>query len=267
MLGDLLDFAGSLISGSRQKKQYSQSMAFEREKFAEGKKQFASQMDQSIQRRVADASKAGIHPLFALGGSAGAAPTISAGSAPAPTGSAVGDSISRIGARMAAAQIAKDEAAAEHSHEEAMLTSSYNKKMQLELDSRGRDGVTTYPYGTQPAGEVAYGPAEFYNPEVPVSQRPGVRAGQIPGTVEIRMPDGHVFRTFADELQADEIKQVDIVAQRAHFKGENLWEKMYEWFDRTAKDHVKQQLIRDAKKARGTGSQSAMQFLQRYLRR
>ena len=33
--------------------------------------QFNAQMDTSIQRRVVDAKKAGIHPLFALGGSVG----------------------------------------------------------------------------------------------------------------------------------------------------------------------------------------------------
>ncbi len=44
------------------------------------KRQFDSQMDYSIQRRVADARAAGIHPLFALGASVGASPTLSAGS-------------------------------------------------------------------------------------------------------------------------------------------------------------------------------------------
>lgn len=39
--------------------------------------QFDQQMDHKIRRQVADAKRAGIHPLYALGGSIGASPTIS----------------------------------------------------------------------------------------------------------------------------------------------------------------------------------------------
>lgn len=37
--------------------------------------QFDQQMDHSVRRRVEDAKRAGVHPLFALGASAGASPT------------------------------------------------------------------------------------------------------------------------------------------------------------------------------------------------
>lgn len=42
-------------------------------------RQFDAQMDETIQRRVADSLKAGINPLFALGYTGGASPTIHAG--------------------------------------------------------------------------------------------------------------------------------------------------------------------------------------------
>lgn len=51
-----------------------------RDKSAQG--QFDAQQDQSIQRRVEDAKKAGVHPLFALGASVGTSPTIYAGETP-----------------------------------------------------------------------------------------------------------------------------------------------------------------------------------------
>ena len=53
-----------------------------REQMAQAQAQFDAQMDESIQRRVKDAELAGIHPLFAMGASSGASPTISAGGTP-----------------------------------------------------------------------------------------------------------------------------------------------------------------------------------------
>ena len=69
MLGDLLDFAGGLIQAGENRRQRAKDRALARE-------QFDAQMDESIQRRIADAEKAGIHPLFAMGASVGAAPTL-----------------------------------------------------------------------------------------------------------------------------------------------------------------------------------------------
>lgn len=62
--------------------------------------QFDQQMDYSIQRRVADAKKAGIHPLYALGASPGASPTIMAGQH--DSGSAISDAGAAIGSGLAA---------------------------------------------------------------------------------------------------------------------------------------------------------------------
>lgn len=67
-IGALGSLAGGFIGSSSAKKARKQAQA-----------QFNAQMDQSIQRRVIDAKKAGVHPLFALGASVGASPTISAG--------------------------------------------------------------------------------------------------------------------------------------------------------------------------------------------
>lgn len=61
LLGGLF---GSSSSKKAQKKAAAQAQA-----------QFDAQMDETIQRRVKDATKAGLHPLFALGASPGASPT------------------------------------------------------------------------------------------------------------------------------------------------------------------------------------------------
>lgn len=62
--------------------------------------QFDQQMDHSVSRRVADARRAGIHPLYALGASAGASPTIMAGQH--ASGSAISDAGAAIGSGLAA---------------------------------------------------------------------------------------------------------------------------------------------------------------------
>lgn len=50
----------------------------DRKNTKDAKKQFNEQMDNSVSRRVEDAKQAGVHPLFALGASVGASPTIQA---------------------------------------------------------------------------------------------------------------------------------------------------------------------------------------------
>lgn len=63
------------------------------------KDQFNQQMDHSIRRRVEDAKRAGIHPLYALGASVGSSPTIMAGQS--GSGSSIGDAVASIGANFA----------------------------------------------------------------------------------------------------------------------------------------------------------------------
>lgn len=85
----------SLLGGLMNKKSASKSVA-QQNQMAQA--QFDAQMDQTIQRRVADAKQAGIHPLYALGASSGASPTISG---QAETGSHMGDAIASAGGALA----------------------------------------------------------------------------------------------------------------------------------------------------------------------
>lgn len=192
----------------------------------ESRRQFDAQMDTSIQRRVADARKAGIHPLFALGASVGASPTSHVGGTPT-RGSAAGTALARISERISNAEIRKSEA-------EAYLANAQAKKIEQETISRGHDGmaVKTFAYGTNPGPDIRYGPAEFYNPQIPVSKSPGVVAGTLPGTVDVVFPDGRRIRTYSSELEADEIKQIDILYQRAVHKGADGFMAARKWLEK-----------------------------------
>lgn len=108
LLSAVTDIVGGLISDNNaakaQKKNNKLAML-----------QFNQQMDESINRRVQDAKRAGIHPLYAIGANAGASPTISVGGG--PTGSALGTAIGRLGGHVedhqAEKQIAHQEARAD----------------------------------------------------------------------------------------------------------------------------------------------------------
>lgn len=83
------DLAGGLFASHSASK----SAAKDR---AEAARQFDTQMNESVQRRVADALKAGINPLTALGYNGGASPTIHAGGGDS-SGEIMGNAISRAG--------------------------------------------------------------------------------------------------------------------------------------------------------------------------
>lgn len=176
MLGDLLDFAGGLLGQKEQRKSR-----------AEARRQFDLQMNQSVQRRVKDAQAAGIHPLFAMGANVGASPTFHA-----PSGSAMGDALSRIGSRLANAKIARESAGAARDEAEAALLDSERKRLEQQFASRGHDGasVKTYPYGTEKGPEIVFGPAMYEPPRLPTSKRPGVQSGTIPAMVDVMGTDG-----------------------------------------------------------------------------
>lgn len=101
------------------------------------KKQFNEQMDNSVTRRVEDAKKAGVHPLFALGASVGASPTIQAtqnSQVGANLGRIVQDTVNRGEDRdIKTAQIRALNAAA--SADEALAI------QRLSVDSIGRQGL------------------------------------------------------------------------------------------------------------------------------
>lgn len=155
-LGSAATGLGSLASGFLGAKSSKKSLK-------EARRQFNAQMDESIQRRVADAKAAGVHPLFALGASVGASPTTIAGQS--NTGSMVGESIAEAGRavsnyaqgkglqRVQQAQIRSAEANATRDEAEAQLALARAKKLEQDLGSQGRDalsapeaeGLVTFP--------------------------------------------------------------------------------------------------------------------------
>lgn len=196
----------------------------------EAKRQFNVQMNESIQRRVADARAAGIHPLYALGASVGASPTMSAGGS--STGGAVGEGIAeagraasgyaaaKLGREVASAQMLQARASAARDEAEAQLALSRAKRLEQDMTSRGHDGVAgVLPTTAGGQQEVAFGPAEYKPPVIPTSKRPGVQSGTVPGTIDVMMPDGRSVNLYSPDLGLDEISQADMIYQRAIHKG------------------------------------------------
>lgn len=204
-------FLGGLMGRSEQRK----DRALHRDQLAQAQRQFDAQMDQSVSRRVADAKSAGIHPLFAMGASVGASPTIQAGQAPQsrnPMGNALESMAQQLGI------IEGNRARAKRDEAEAALLDSERARIEQETNSRGNDTVRTYPYGTNPVSDtdkVVFGPAEYYAPQVPYSKRTGVRSGTPPATLDIKMPDGRTVNIYDPDLGLDEIGQVKYVVERA----------------------------------------------------
>jgi hypothetical protein len=193
ILGNLLN-----IGSSHSDRKFSRSLA--RTNFNESVRQFDQQMNESITRRVADAKNAGVHPLFALGASVGASPTMSfgGGSSGSPRLSGLNLLMSEI------LEATKDEKKAnvKSSEADAMLKNAQAAKIAGDAASRGRD--------MDPFGDATY-----YSPEIPKSKMPGVVAGERPGTIDIKMPDGRTVRTYDPDLGLDEISQINFAVQRA----------------------------------------------------
>ena len=187
------------------------------------REQFAAQMDQSVQRRVEDARKAGVHPLFALGASVGASPTTSFGG----SGGAISAAVRNLGEAIARSEIRRNDAGAKKDEAEAALADSKTATIAQRLSAEGRDAHhTTYPTGGHVVslprahedwveGPV-FGPPEFYNPEVPVSMPgdPSVEAGIRPAYVKYRRADGSVGTAFGSGIPgAEDLNQVWIPLQ------------------------------------------------------
>ncbi len=187
-------------------------------------RQFDEQMDQTIQRRVVDAKAAGIHPLFALGASAGASPTVHAGGGGASALDAVRGVAGLMGiggrggrapsqsADLAVAQIGGYNASANRDETQAQL----NLARVAEIQGRSMAANDGLGPNDGPAGLI-----ESVRPRVPTSfpGQKGVTAGVQPGTIMVRTPDGGKITILSPELGLDEIAQVDYVWQRAKQKG------------------------------------------------
>jgi hypothetical protein len=201
-----LDFVGGLMGHSSQKK----DRALRRDQMRMAQSQFDAQMDQSVQRRVADAKKAGIHPLFALGASAGGSPTISAGNIPSsrnPMQAALTGMARSLGV------IEQNRASARRDEAEAALLDSERKRIEQELAGpRGHDAQALQEIEVVPRMRgTEIGPAAYYSPEVAKSQRQGVAAGTHPGAIEYVDHRGYKWTVPATDLNMDEIGQVKYV--------------------------------------------------------
>ena len=183
--------------------------------------QFDAQMDETIQRRVADAKKAGIHPLFALGASAGASPTLSSSN----TGSAMGDSITGIAEQLGVIDTNRSQARLDEA--QAAYYDALTAKAKSDVNSVGRDVV-----GDEESGEIA--------PELPplmTSQNPTTQTGAgqprtgfadvppIPLWVETERADGSIGRILNPELNLDEISQGAFLADETRNAITNAVEK------------------------------------------
>lgn len=236
----LIGAGSQLLGGLFGKSSDSKNRALHRSQLKQAQGQFDQQMDHSIQRRVKDATSAGIHPLFALGGNVGASPTVNAGQPP-QSGNSMGNAIANIGQIIgqiptARAQIKRDEA-------EAAFLNAQAAKVTQDMTSTGRDslgnpsgaGVRTFPLpDSEPMGKPLY-----FQPEIPkhAPGKPHLVSGTKPGFIEIKMPDGRTVENYDPDLGLDEIGQVNYVLERSRHKAAD----MMMWTDTKIRNWLKRQ--------------------------
>lgn len=221
------------LFGSRGEKRQAQ---LTREQMAMAQRQFDQQMDASIQRRVKDAQKAGIHPLFALGASSGASPTLQAGGSP-PQGGAMSAAMAQVAETLGIT--AANRAAAKRDEAEAALMNAQTAKMGQEMASQGRDvlgaGVRTFPLPDPPtieghyldaAGEPIKGGFEVLPGQVIAEGNvPGYESGVGPAMKVLNHPSGQRIQIYSESAQADELNQALIAKARAQWHAEmKLWQ-------------------------------------------
>lgn len=156
--GDLLSAGVSLFAGDKSAKAAKKQTDL-------SKKQFDLVRTQSIQDRVADARKAGIHPLYAIGASPSASPTIMAGQS--DQGTYIAEAGRQLGAAydkaqsqpLAAAQLRAINAAANRDEAAAMLDLSRAKREQQVANVR-QDGALMAGEGVPP-GRITALPSEI----------------------------------------------------------------------------------------------------------
>lgn len=203
MLSLGLDFASGLLGMSNANRS-------QKRQLAQAQHQFNQQMDHSVRRRVEDAKRAGIHPLFALGASAGASPTISAqgDGGGNPMGAALNAMASTLNSlETNKAQAKKDEA-------EAALMDSERARIEQELKGgRGADAealkeidIGSLPKKRNIHGQVATSLADYYKPELPMVNpaKPAREAGVRSPYVEFLRDDGSKGVAFGAEVPGAE---------------------------------------------------------------
>lgn len=177
----------------------------------EARRQFDQQMNESVQRRVLDARKAGVHPLFALGASVGASPTFQAGGESDPRQKALTSMAEALGV------ISQNRASAKRDEAEAALMDSERRRIEQDLNSRGSDLEATDKV-IEPIIQrsPALKDALYEQPVLPTT-KPGQRAietGVRSPYVEYRRADGSKGLAFGPSIPgAEEINTVWIPLQ------------------------------------------------------
>ncbi len=131
--------------------------------------------DKFLQRRVADAKAAGLHPLFGLGASPGGGGSSGFIPGQSSTGSALGAGIAQAGravgrgfegqarAKLVDAQIRSADASAARDTAQALSIDSARKRAEQDVLNvrpfeEGHEGVRIYPAGTNPAPPLVQRP-------------------------------------------------------------------------------------------------------------
>lgn len=225
LVGAGANLLGSVFNSRSQNKANKYNAAMNRAALDETKRQFDQNFNHAISARVADAKRAGLHPLFALGGGVGA----SGGSfAPIPqSGSSLGDGISAAGAAASAALSRKGQRALQAAHlalqekevnsrvakneAEALLAASQAKRLEQEALSTGTDLQTlsgvSVPFGPPTAElrpKVTAVPRK--KPKPPVRLEKQTRPHDVmPMQVPMRAPNGDVVMMWNPEGGFDEV--------------------------------------------------------------
>lgn len=196
-----------------------------------------------IQKRVADAQLAGIHPLFALGGNAGGvSPTASVGTVQQPSGDggygAAGAAIGGI----VDALIARTNSETKSNEADAMLKDANRAAIENMFGSTQRDktpAVAAVSPSTDPNDPM--GTAEYFRPQHPKSGSRGTVAGQSPVMVEGMTPDGRKVELYNPDLGLDEIGQIKYAYERAIHKGADalMWLRNHGFFFKNPSDAYK----------------------------
>lgn len=187
--------------------------------------QFDAQMDESVQRRVKDAQAAGVHPLFALGASAGASPTISApgGYKQDPKGAALSAMATTLNS------LETNQAQARRDNAQAMLFDSERRRIEQSLNAEGQDQKALTVFGdpkrvdalgnviNQPPG-VQLNPdgSMTVPPEIPAQSSPGVRAGPIPQVLQVQIGPGEVVNVPTEEAWGDDLTSPKTISMIYH---------------------------------------------------
>lgn len=227
LLGMGLNFASGRMAANEQKRADKKNMWMWQQEMKQAQHQFDQQMDMSVTRRVRDAVNAGVHPLFALGASVGASPTIASGGAPYKSGnSPMANALAQMGQsvmQLNTSQAKLDESQA--AYYDSMAALNAQKLAGEGRDTLGTSGsnVITHPYNPEVyAGQVEVLPAQVISGK---KGNVGQEAGDGPMKRTRTESDGQVVELYSSDSQMDEVNQGYVLAQRAKWHAQwKVWD-------------------------------------------